>query len=155
MKLTKKIPAFTLSEMLVVLVVSTIVISLAFVTLTMVQKQVSVIKHNFHIRQESQFLERILWHDFNNYTAKFQQQENKLLLYNSIDSVEYIFNDTFIFRNNDTLHLQIKNKQLFLDGNIVTQGVIDAISLETSVTFNNNKLFVYKTKDASHYLNSN
>ncbi len=141
--------------MLVVLVVSSIVISLAFVTLTMVQKQVSVIQSNFHTRQEIQFLERILWLDFNSYTSAFQQQENKLIFYNSIDSVRYTFNDTFIIRNNDTLQIQIKNKQLFLDGAIVANGIIDAIRLETNVNFRNNTLFVYKIKDAAHYLNRN
>ena len=43
---TKKINAFTLSEMLVVLVVSSILISMAFVVVSMVQKQVYLIQKN-------------------------------------------------------------------------------------------------------------
>ena len=155
MKITRKIQAVTLSEMLIVLVVSSIVISLAFVTLTLVQKQVSSIKNNFHTRQETQFLERILWQDFNSHTVEFNKQSDTFLLHNSIDSIQYKFNNTFVLRNNDTLEVQIQNKQLFLNGKTVTNGTIDAIKLETNVTFRNNKLFVYKVKDASYYLNSN
>ncbi|MCF2875152.1 MULTISPECIES: hypothetical protein [unclassified Tenacibaculum] len=155
MKITKKIQAITLSEMLIVLVVSSIVISLAFVTLTLVQKQVSSIKNNFHTRQETQFLERILWQDFNKYHCKYNASINRLELVNSVDTVFYSFQNDFVIRNNDTLEVQIQNKQLFLDGVTVTNGTIDAIQLETSVSFRNNKLFVYKIKDASYYLNSN
>lgn len=155
MKITKKIQAVTLSEMLIVLVVSSIVISLAFVTLTLVQKQVSSIKNNFHTRQETQFLERILWQDLNTHQCTYNSQENRLELESSSNSVFYTFGTNFVIRNNDTLEVQIQNTQFFLDGKKVTNGSIDAIKLETNVTFRNNKLFVYKIKDASYYLNSN
>lgn len=155
MKTIRKIHAFTLSEMLVVLVISSIVISLAFVTLTLVQKQVSVIKNNFNERQEIQFLERILWHDFNSYSVEYHKQSDTFFLKNSIDSIQYVLNDTFVVRNNDTLAVSIKNKQLFLDGSQVQDGIIDAIRLETNTNFRNNLVFVYKFKDASNYLNNN
>ena len=43
-----KLKAFTLAEMIVVLVVASIVISMSFLVLNMVGKQVSLIQNNYH-----------------------------------------------------------------------------------------------------------
>ena len=45
MKLTSKIQAYTLSEMIVVLILTSIVVGMAFSVLTLVQKHMSGIRH--------------------------------------------------------------------------------------------------------------
>ena len=76
MAIDKKIKAFTLSEMLVVLVISSIVIAAAFLILTMVQKQFMVVQKNINNKQEINFFERLLWRDFNTYTINYQKKKD-------------------------------------------------------------------------------
>ncbi|WP_406755908.1 PulJ/GspJ family protein, partial [Tenacibaculum maritimum] len=83
MKFNKKIKAFTLSEMLVVLVISSILISLTFLILSMVQQQVEIIQGNLKRKQQVQFLERVLWKDFNEYSVVYNQENTIFLLKNS------------------------------------------------------------------------
>lgn len=154
MKLTKKIKAFTLSELLVVLIISSIVISLAFLILSMVQKQVATIQKNVNIKQQIQFIDRMLWKDFNQYSVSYNDKEDKLICTSPIDSLTYKFYDTFVLRNKDTLPIEILNKTLFLDGKEVSSGVIDAIQLETPPVFGNTEIFIFKSKDASFYINN-
>lgn len=154
MKITKKIDAFTLSELLVVLVISSIVISMSFLILSMVQKQVQGIRENLHYKQELQLLEQHLWKDFNTHTIEYFKNKDALLVTNSIDSLNYYFYGDYIVREKDTFSVKINSKQLFLNGEEVKTGYIDAIKLETSPIFGNTKLFISKTKDASFYLNN-
>ena len=84
---TRKINAFTLGEMLVVLVVSSIVISMAFVVVSMVQKQVYLIQNNLSKKQQVHFFEATLVRDVNRYRVFFQKKENRLLLKNTNESI--------------------------------------------------------------------
>ncbi|CAA0165568.1 Prepilin-type N-terminal cleavage/methylation domain-containing protein [Tenacibaculum maritimum] len=152
MKFNKKIKAFTLSEMLVVLVISSILISLTFLILSMVQQQVEIIQGNLKRKQQVQFLERVLWKDFNEYSVVYNQENTIFLLKNSIDSLTYKFNETFVLRGEDTLPIKKVTKKMFLDGKEVFSGEIDAILLTTPTNLGNMKLFIYKAKDASFYM---
>jgi prepilin-type N-terminal cleavage/methylation domain-containing protein len=148
-----KVNAFTLAEMLVVLVVASIVISMGFVVLTMVRKQVFVIQKNYQKKQEVQFFETIFSKDFNTGSAFYHQKENSLTLKNTKDSIQYTFLDKMIVREKDTLKIEISTKKLFLDGKQVKEKTIDAIEIELSSSFANRQLFIQQTKDASYYIN--
>ncbi|QXP72529.1 type II secretion system protein [Tenacibaculum sp. AHE15PA] len=153
MKLTKKINAFTLSEMLVVLVISSIVIASAFLILTMVQKQFRIIQVNMNQKHEINFFDRILWQDFNKYSITYQKEKDILLLTNPLDSITYSFFKDYVTRGKDTLFVQVVNKELFLNGEKVASGDIDAIKIETTPFYRNKKMFIYTSKDATFYLN--
>lgn len=153
MAIDKKIKAFTLSEMLVVLVISSIVIAAAFLILTMVQKQFMVVQKNINNKQEINFFERLLWRDFNTYTINYQKKKDLLMLTNNIDSIQYSFFKEYTIREKDTFFVQITTKELFLDGNKVVNGVIDAIKIKTNPLFGSKKIFIYTSKDATYYLN--
>ncbi|MFV0247588.1 MAG: prepilin-type N-terminal cleavage/methylation domain-containing protein [Tenacibaculum sp.] len=154
MYISKKTKAFTLSEVLVVLIVSSIVVSLTFAVLFAVQKQIKLIQTNLVAKQQIQFIERMLWKDFNSYTTSYDLNTSVLYFKNSVDSLIYEFKSHYIIRKNDTLAFEIAKKQLFLDGEEVVTGNIDAIKLQTSAVFGNKKIFVFKSKDASFYLNN-
>lgn len=153
MRLNKKVDAYTLSEMLVVLIISSIVISLTFVALNMVQKQVLSIQKNFQNQQEVQSLERALWSDFNTHTIFYNSKSNTLKFTSYKDTLTYYFKNNFILREKDSFPIDITTKKLFLDGIVIKDGYIDAIGLETKQSYTNKKLFVYKEKDALFYLN--
>lgn len=153
MKLTKKINAFTLSEMLVVLVISSIVIATAFLILSMIQQQFRVIQTNMNHKHEIGFFERILWQDFNKHSVKYLKDIDRLILTNHIDSITYSFYKDYVIRETDTLPIQTVQKELFLDGVKVTSGNIDAIKIEILPSLGCKKIFVYTSKDATFYLN--
>lgn len=153
MKHNKKIDAFTLTEMLVVLILSSIVVGTTFIVLNLVQKQVLSIRKNFSKQQENQTLERILWQDFNTYNVFYNQTDDVLEFTNNKETITYSFNTDYILRKSDTIHTTIINKSLFLDGNLTTNGSVDAITISTEKQYNANKIFVYKHKDATYYLN--
>jgi prepilin-type N-terminal cleavage/methylation domain-containing protein len=154
MKMTK-LKAFTLTEMLVVLVVATIVISMAFLVLNMVRKQVISIQNNYQKKQEVQLFETTFSRDFNARSAFYHEQLNVLVLKNSKDIISYIFLQNAIVREKDTFQIQVANKKLFLDGIQVKEKTIDAIEINLSDQFANRQLFIHRTKDATYYLNIN
>lgn len=148
-----RVEAYTLSELLIVLIISSIVISLTFTVLNLVQKQIKGIQLNFKNQQEIQSLERALWNDFNQYTVEYISKNNQLKCINQKDTIFYRFFNNVILREKDSFFTKLTNKELFLDGITVKDGFIDAILLETQQSFASKKVFVYKQKDASYYVN--
>ncbi len=154
MNFNKKIQAFTLSELLIVIVISSIVISLAFSALSMIQKQVSTIQNTLDKTQDIEFLNRSLWSDFNSYNVMYNTKIDALFLSTPIDSFQYAFDENYIIRKKDTIRVSLVNKKLFLDGQDVSSGIIDAMELELTINNSPRKLFIYKNKSATHYLNN-
>ena len=151
----KKIKAFTIAELIVVLVLSSIVISIAIVVLNLVQKQVSGIQFNLEKQNEIQVLDKLLWHDFNKYQLHYFSKEKILLCSNPLDTITYQFDKDFVLRNQDTLKVKLAETVFYLDAEKVIENTIDAIEIQFSEAFQNKTLFIYKTKDATYYLNKN
>ncbi|CAM1344623.1 prepilin-type N-terminal cleavage/methylation domain-containing protein [Tenacibaculum amylolyticum] len=148
----KKVNAFTLGELLVVMVIATIVVSMAFVTLSMVKKQVFSIQKNFTDKQEVNLLERVLWQDFNSYGIANLKDANSFYFTNGVEAIDYQIFNNFVLRGKDSIFVTVQNKAMFLDGEEVNNGVFDAMKLETK-EFYKRSIFVYLEKDASFYLN--
>jgi len=153
MIITKKLKSFTLAEMLVVLVLSAIVVSLAIVVLALIQKQVLSIESIEKNKQEIILFERTLWQDFNQGQVQYELKKSKLFIYAHIDTIEYKFNEDFVLRNRDTLHVEIKKIKCYLDGNEIKEGQADAVEILFPEYFHKMELFVFKDKDASFYMN--
>jgi lipopolysaccharide export LptBFGC system permease protein LptF len=153
--LDKKVTAFTIAEMLVVLVISGIVIGLTMLILSLVQKQLRIINTNKKKTTEIRLLERILWQDFNKHSLFFNTKQQQLHCVSELDTVIYTFNNNHIIRNTDTLNVHIFNTIVYLDGVITTNNNIDAIELQLSKEQPNKKVFIYKPKDGSFYINNN
>ena len=148
-----KIQAFTLSEMIIVLILTSIVVGLAFTVLNLVQKHMISIQHNYTSKTELNKLETALWLDFNKYSEiNFDNIENELQFKTEIDSVTYQFLETKIVKNRDTFPIILENKTLFFDGQVTENGQIDAIKLKTVKEKNHQLLFVFKQNDATAYL---
>lgn len=153
MKLNKKIAAFTLAEMIVVLILTSIVAGLAFSVLTLIQKQMLGIQENFKHNSELNLLEQSLWLDFNRYNRiSFDEIENQLKFSTELDSVYYGFKPDYIVKQQDTFQIQIKEKLLFFNGDQVENGKVDAIKMETTKPFLNQKLFIFKPNDANQFI---
>jgi len=153
-KFNNKISAFTLSEMVVVLVLTSIVVGMAFTVLNLVQKHMISIKHNYTNTTLLNKLETSLWLDFNRYSKiTFDNLENELKFTNAVDSITYQFLDDFVVKELDTFPLILESKHFYFDGEFVKQGQIDAIKLGTQKAFQNQQMFVFKINDANAYMN--
>lgn len=149
----KKINAFTISEMLVVLVISGIIISIAMVVLNLVQGQIKSVQSVYKKNTEIQLLERALWQDFNTYNLHFNASGSLLKGVSEIDSIKYLFKENYVLRNTDTLKTPVYQLKTFLDGEEVTSGKIDALELLLSKEIKTKRIFIFKKNDAAHYLN--
>nr|WP_321232942.1 hypothetical protein [uncultured Psychroserpens sp.] len=149
-----KIAAYTLSEILIVMIISTIVIGLAFMVLSLVQRNMWAIGENLNNTAELNRLEQSLWIDFNRYNnISFSVNEDKLLFLSPRDSISYYFNSEFITRAKDTFHFKHVEKLFFFDGKKIYKGKLDALKLELPKAYGNQQLFVFKSNDASQFMN--
>lgn len=153
MKLNRKIDAFTLSEMIVVLILTSIVVGLAFSILTIVQNHMKAIQKNLDFTTELNKFEQSLNLDFNRYSKIEYDEVNQVLLFSSeMDKKSYRFQENFIVKDVDTFHVQLSQKTFFFDGDKTTKGYIDAVKLETDKKTQNQHLFVFKQNDATLYI---
>jgi len=153
MKLNKKVTAFTLSEMIIVLILTSIVVGLAFSVLSLVQKHMLAIQKNFNQTTELNKLEQSLWLDFNRFPKiRFDPMEEQIKLISEMDSITYQFTEKNIIKGSDTFNIELASKTFYLDGKPNNHGNIDALKLETSKSSKNQHLFIFKKNDATLYL---
>jgi hypothetical protein len=154
MKINKRIQAFTLSEMVVVLILTSIVVGLAFSVLNLVQKHMLSIKSNFINHTEMNKLEQSLWIDFNRYSnVEYYVLEDEIQFRNPMDSIRYQFQENYIIKGIDTFDIEVQNKTIFYEGKKRESGVIDALKLKFSKNFQNQLLFIFKENDATLFIN--
>lgn len=153
MNLNKKIEAFTISEMIVVLILTSIVVGLAFSILTIVQNHIKAIQKNLDFTIELNKLEQSLNIDFNRYsTIQYDEPNQALILSNEMFSKSYFFKENYIVKDLDTFHIELSKKQFFFDGADAVNGYIDAVKLTTSQPSQNQTIFVFMQNDATLYM---
>ena len=149
-----KVQSFTLSEMLVVMIITAIVVGIAFSVLGLVQKQVRVIDKNFSKTTELALLEQRLWQDFNQHND-IRYTIGKIVLLSDRDTVNYTINDTYVLRNTDTLHTALVISTVFYKGKKVQSGTIDAITISANAELPDYSIFVSSLPDATPNMNNN
>jgi prepilin-type N-terminal cleavage/methylation domain-containing protein len=149
----QKIQAFTLGELLVVMVISSIVVTLSFLALENVQRQVRLINQTFDKQQKILKFERLLTNDLYAMEGSLDLTKNQLIFQRAMDTFRYTFQDKQIIRQEDTIALQVEKKTFYLEGEKVTSGPFDAMELTFSDTYNGQGFFLYRKHDASYYMN--
>src|SRR6056297_3780700 len=97
--MTKKIKAFTLHEMLVVLLITALVVGMAYSVLRLVQIQMNGISSNYEQTTEVRLLKQILWIDFNQYDRIWCNAANReIFLSNEINEVTYQFQKELVLK---------------------------------------------------------
>lgn len=148
--MNRKIKAFTLTEVMVVLVISAIVAGLAFSVLGIVQNNMRSIEGNYQYQSEMQSLEVALTIDFNKYTTANWDSEKKLLKLSSpIDQKSYQFLNDSIISGIDSYHIKTKSKLFYFEGEQVESGRIDALKLTFDKTTDAHRIFIFKHNDPS------
>lgn len=143
-----KIKSFTLSEMLVVLIITAIVVGMAFSVLTLVRKQVNILKLNSEEETEIELLKSKFFIDFNTFSEVNYIGNRQIFFKNEIDSLFYEINDNIVIVNQDTLTTKLQSIKAFYKNKIVIQGRIDAIEVEIEKNKKTKEsIFIFKMND--------
>lgn len=146
-----KIAAFTLSELIVVILITVIIIGFAFSTLNLVQTHMRSIESNFNKTMQWQLLEQSLTIDMHQaQLSLYDNKENLLKLESELEIATYRFDKNNIITPRDTLNIAPQKIDYFYLGNVTYQDKIDAIKIFTD-TINNKFIFIVKPNDA-HFL---
>jgi prepilin-type N-terminal cleavage/methylation domain-containing protein len=149
-----KIKSFTLPELLVVMIITAIIVGLAFSVLRLVQKQIYTIQTNFEKTNNLILFEQRLWQDFNELnTIQCNREERSLLMESEIDTVRYAFNENYILRNKDTIKLKIILNKFLFEGKEVQKGNIDALMISGKLELPNYQIFISKKNDITLFMN--
>lgn len=150
-----KIKSFTLAELLVVMIITAIVVGMAFLVLQMVHKQVYKINQNFKKYTDLALFEQKLWQDFNEYSElQFNKSKYTLEMNTEIDSVVYYFDEDYVLRNKDTIKLKVEIDRILFAGAEINEGQFDAVSLSAEKEFPNYRIFISKKNDATLLMNT-
>lgn len=149
-----KVQSFTLPELLVVMIITAIVVGMAFSVLRLVQKQIHAIEANFAKTSSLALFEQRLWQDFNELNIiQFNEKENSLLLESEMDTVVYSFHKNYTLRNNDTIKLKLMTDKFLFKGKEVKEGNIDAVSISGKAELPDYEIFVSKKNDLTLIMN--
>lgn len=150
----KKVKAYSLTELMVVMIISTIVVAMAFTTIRMLKSQMKSIQSHYELRKNIDYLDGLLWMDYaKKGWATYDKSNNKLTVLGEQDTVVYVFNASLVLRNNDSIPLPKYDLGFKLDGKEVTAKATDAIEIVFETPFERKSLFVYGTKAADFYAN--
>jgi hypothetical protein len=152
--MNSKVKSFTLSELLVTMIITVIVVGLAFTVLDLVRKQIIAIQKNYNRTTELAFFKQRIWLDFNkNNDITYNAIENQVVLKSDFDTISYNFKDDIVIRNKDTLNTKVKIEKIFFKGIEIKQGIIDAISFLEEKEASDSKFIVFKNNDATFFMN--
>lgn len=150
----RKIQAFTLQEMMVVLAITTIVVGMAFSVLNLVQKQMGTIEGIYEVKLEANKLRQSLWIDFNRYSyAHFDERKNQLYFSNELEEKIYTITEDQFATEKDTFDIALDFKQFYFNNQEQQAGEIDAIELKTSKETGYQQIFVFKENAPATYIN--
>lgn len=153
MKLTKKIPAFTLTEMLVVLGITSIVAGLAFSIMSIFSRNIQLIQNNYNTSTVLQLLEQQLTVDINTFpTTLYDPIDGKLSLASPIDSVVYQIGTHLIIRQTDTIFKEELAYQMYYLGKPIEKGPLDALKISFDSPSQNNFIFISRPNAADQFI---
>ncbi|GGB73407.1 hypothetical protein GCM10007424_11650 [Flavobacterium suaedae] len=150
---SNKVKSFTLSEMLVVMIITAIVVGIAFSVLNLVQRQISGIEKNFSKTTALSLFEQRLWADFNRHN-NIIANSNTIIFVSDVDTVLYTFNENHVLRNTDTINTKLITNKFYYLGKEVQSGTIDAVLISAGKEMSNYSIFASMEHDASYFMNN-
>ncbi len=144
-----KIKAFTLSEMLIVLVITTIVVGLAFGVLRLISQQYTQVKLVYERENEIALLRQMLTQDFKGtISLETSPGDLQLKIEKAQDTVVYVLEEHVLERNNEKVMIGVDRLQAYRDGIIVRRGQIDGLLLKIGEAGRVKTIFVSKMNSA-------
>lgn len=149
-----KIPAFSLQEMVVVLIITTIIVGMAFSVLNLVQKQMGSIQTIYEVKTDVNKLRQSLWIDFNRYAdIRYDQKKGQINALNEIGSRRYEITDGNYIRNENGLEIAFESINFYFENRLVLNGQIDAIEIMTSKDTGFQQIFVFRDNTPVTFIN--
>jgi len=144
-----KTPAFTLSEILVVLAITSIVITIAFTVLSLISKQFITMQSRYEERTEvTKFKQRLLF-DFEKGSQVFWNEKlQQLTIAIKDETIRYEIMSEYVLRDSDTIDLKILNTQFYHKGDTIEEGIVDGIQIGLEATGQPVQFFVSREIDA-------
>ncbi|TXJ99956.1 prepilin-type N-terminal cleavage/methylation domain-containing protein [Flagellimonas aequoris] len=153
-RMNQKIKAFTLNEMLVVLLITSLVVGMAYSVLRLVQIQMQGISGNYERNTELNLLHQSLWIDFNQSDRIwFDPSKNELQMANELKETSYIFQEDEVIKGRDTFAIKITSLDRYFNGKKAMIGEIDALDLFTSKDQGSQRIFVFKRNASTSHMN--
>jgi prepilin-type N-terminal cleavage/methylation domain-containing protein len=144
-----KIPAFTLSEMLVVLAITSIVIAIAFTVLNLVTKQFTTMRKRYEERTEvTTFKQRLLFDFEKGSTAVWNEKQQQLDITVQDEIIRYEMASDYVLRDSDTIPFMIQNTRFYYKGDEIEEGVTDGLELTLMIANRPVPFFVSRKVDA-------
>lgn len=138
-----KLASFTISEMLVVLVITAVIISLSLTILNLVQSSFSRLQSKIDKSNETSLMVSRMGRDLHYYNKVSVDEDKNLKFRNPLDSVQYKLVESFIIIQEDTIGKDILDVILYYKGDRVITGLVDAIKLKTAEK--ENVFFLFKS----------
>ncbi len=149
MRQKHKIPAFTLSEILVVLAITSIVIALAFTVLNLITKQFTVMRTRYEERTEvTKFKQRLLFDFEKGSDVSWNERQQELAITIKEEIVSYEFASDYVLRDRDTIPFTVQNTQFYYKGEEIEEGVVDGLEVTMIIRGNTVRFFVSREVDA-------
>ena len=109
-----------------------IAITISFLALENVQKQLKSIQSIFETQQQINHLERSITTDLNLFIGVYNATKNNIVFKDGNKVILYQISKDHILRNRDTIALSPKKLTFYLNGKQVTDGAIDALEFSFS-----------------------
>lgn len=149
MRPSSKIKAFTLSEVLVVLVITSIVVGIAFAVLRLVTLQLNAIQTTYARSIEvAKFKQRLLY-DFDAAATVVWDLENQQLEITTPSAyITYEVFPEYVLRDTDTLAFKVQNIDFYYQGDTVEEGRIDGMHVQLEMAKKQTQFFVSRRSGA-------
>lgn len=149
MRLSAKVKAFTLIELVVVIAVSTVVAGLSFSVIRLIQKNTTAISVGYERKSQVQTLELALHSDFNRFTTvNWDPIKEELTFISPVEEKLYQFHKDSIQAQNQVFNLKTLKQKFYFRGVEVKNKEIDALKLVVEVTKGQELcIFVFKHND--------
>lgn len=155
----KKVSGFTLTEVLVVLVITVVVVGLCFSVLSIVRKELSEISKHQETQTNHNLFEERLTIDFQNSQKIFwNKDKNTISCFSPIKNTIYTFKNQIIYCKTDTLVQNLKSYTCFLNGKSLEKtGFLNAIRYTLKPETNSKEMdfFIFKPHDINSYFLEN
>lgn len=148
MSWNRKLKAYTLSEIIVVLILTSIVVGLALSALSLIQKQMTALQKNNENKLEIKSLETKLSILFSQ-SENVEISDNQVYFYRLNDTLKTEITPSVFIIGQDSIELEVIKLKSYFRGENKEAGYIDALSLDIRLNKNISKpLFVSRNNDA-------
>lgn len=148
-----KIPAFTIIELVVALLLMTIVVAVAYAALALTSKQLGGLQQRFGTDNEHRLLQHALQHDFDA-AERIILQEGRLVCLSPSNAIRYELLDSAIVRHTDdvrdSFHFSIDSAFIGFESKpqLKEGGFIDELRCQLRSKKNSYPVYVHKVYDA-------